>query len=309
MARVAAVRAANTPEAVGAGGAAGWSARLYDGLRARRLAPETGRELMGALGEVGVEAEYLLVLVSALPGDAQPTHATGAQFLQRLEASLLRLVAASAALEVATQGYLTTLEAAYPELRAHRRDEVWWGAFRGYTLRGESVEARLRRCGYAYRQVVESRLPLSLEATLEQMALTLYALSALPPAGTAPITTLAAGLYELSSALHGDLIPRHITGASGDARYPGALASIARLRQLDAGGDTSLEGDIAWARAQYAAIRESRASFGPALASAPPTAALVAAQGGDARMLAAQAAYEWGQTIGFLESLRQPASR
>lgn len=290
--------------------AAGWDARLYDGLFTRRIAPETRNALMRALGDVGVEAEFLLVLVDALPGAARPNHMVGALFLQRLTGALTRLTESAAALEVATQSYLTALEASYPDLQTQPREEVWWPAFSGYSLRGEPLEARLRRCGYAYRHVVESRLPVHMEAILEQLALTLFALSNLPPAGVAPVSTLYYGLYELSSALHGDIVPHHILGASGDPRYPGALASITRLRALDASGDTSLDSDLTWARAQYAAVSGTRTSFGPMLTHTPTQSA---AQAGDARLLAAHAAYEWGRTIGFLEYLRrqptQPGQR
>jgi hypothetical protein len=285
----------------------GWDARLYDGLRARRIAPEACDALTRALGELGVEAEFLLVLVDAAPGVIRPTHSDGELFLWRLTASLARLVAASATLEMATQGYLTALEASYPGVAYaanSQRDDVWWPQFSGYAVRGEPLEARLRRCGYAYRQVVESRLPVHMEAILEQLALTLYALGSLPPAGIIPVSTLYHGLYALSSALHGDIVPRHILAGSGDPRYPGALASVARLRDLDASGDTSLASDLVWARAQYAAIRDGRTSFGPAPLNASD---LSGARIDDARLLAAHAASEWGYIIGFLESLRRPA--
>ncbi len=275
-----------------------WDTRLYDGLLIRRVAPETRSDLTRALGAVGVEAEYLLVLVDALPGSAHPSHDVGEIFLQRLGASLSRLAEASAMLEVATQSYLTALEANYPGVSAGPRDEVWWPAFAGYTLRGEPLEARLRRCGFAYRHVVESRLSIQMEAILEQLALTVYALSNLPPAGVAPIATLYHGLYELSSALHGEVVPRQIMGASGDPHFPGALASITHLRALDARGDTSLDSDLAWAHAQYAAVNGLRASPAPdATAHADP------------RLLAAQAAYEWGHIIGFLEYLRRTPAK
>ena len=278
-----------------------WDARLYDGLLARRIAPETRGALIHALGEVGVEAEFLLVLVDALPGTARPTHADGALFLQRLTGSLSRLVETSAALEVATQSYLTALEASYPGVESGPRDDVWWPLFDGYTLRGEPLEARLRRCGYAWRHVVELRLPVHMEAILEQLALTLFALGSLPPAGIIPVSTLYGGLYALSSALYGDIVPRHILSDSGDARYPGALASVARLRDLDASEGASLDSDIAWARAQYASVSGARTSYGPAL----NTQELRSVAGGDARLMAAQAAYEWGRIIGFLEYLRR----
>lgn len=285
--------------------ASGWDTRLYDGLLIRRIATETRAGLTRALGEVGVEAEFLLVLVDALPSAARPAHTDGEVFLQRLTASLTRLAEASATLEVATQGYLTALEASYPGVSANQRDVVWWPRFTGYAQRGEPLEARLRRCGFSWRHVVESRLPVHMEAILEQLALTVFALSNLPPAGVTPVSTLYHGLYEVSSALHGDIVPRHIMGGSGDPRYPGALASIARLRDLDASGDTTIESDLAWARAQYAAVSGARASFGPALTTASELSALRATPVDDARLLAAHAAYEWGHTIGFLEYLRR----
>lgn len=270
--------------------APGWDTRLYDGLNVRRIAPETRDALARALGAVGLEAEFLLLLVETFPGAAQDNPRHGDLFLGRLAGALGRLVEAAETLEVATQGYLTALEAAYPTLHNLPRDDVWWPPFSGYTLRGEPLEARLRRCGWSWRQVVESRLPVHMEAILEQLALTVYALCTLPPAGVQPVATLYSGLYELSSALHGDIAPRHILGASGDPRYPGALTSVTRLRTPGAGGDTSLASDIAWARAQYAAVG--------------------GAASGDARILAAHAAYQWGRVIGFLEYLRrQPSPR
>lgn len=280
-----------------------WDMRLYDGLRIRRVPAEARNELTHALGEVGVEAEFLLVLVDSAPGAIRPTARDGDLFLQRLAASLTRLVDASATLEVATQGYLTALEAGYPGV-AFSPDEVWWPPFNGYTLRGDSLEARLRRCGYAWRFVVESRLPVHMEAILEQLALTLYALASLPPAGAVPVSMLYHGLYALPSALHGDITPRHILSGSGDPRYPGALASIRRLRELNASGDSSLDGDIAWARAQYAAISGPRGALDVTRLAQPPQATQMA-QATDGRLLAAHAAYEWGSAIGFMESLRR----
>lgn len=277
--------------------------RLYEGLRIRRVPAEARNELTHALGEVGVEAEFLLVLVDSAPGAIRPTARDGDLFLQRLAASLTRLVDASATLEVATQGYLTALEAGYPGV-AFSPDEVWWPPFNGYTLRGDSLEARLRRCGYAWRFVVESRLPVHMEAILEQLALTLYALASLPPAGAVPVSMLYHGLYALPSALHGDITPRHILSGSGDPRYPGALASITRLRELNASGDSSLDGDIAWARAQYAAISGPRGALDVTRLAQPPQATQMA-QATDGRLLAAHAAYEWGSAIGFMESLRR----
>lgn len=285
----------------GAVASARWDVRLYDGLHSRRIAPETSDALASALGEIGVEAEFLLVLIDTFPGAPKASHLIGEGFLRRLSACLARLAESAATLELATQGYLTALEASYPDMIRSQADDVWWPTFGGYAQRGDSLEARLRRCGFAYRHVVESRLPVHMEAIQEQLALTLYALGSLPPIGVTPVSTLYQGLYELSSALHGDIVPRHILGASGDPRYPGALMSITQLRVLDASGDTSLDSDIAWARAQYAAVSGKRYSGGPAPVIEPSRSA----NAEDARLLAAHAAYEWGHTIGLLESLRK----
>lgn len=272
----------------------GWDMRLYDGLRVARVGAYERAGLGAALGQIGVEAEYLLLLVTSFPGASRPSRALGALFLDRLTAALERLVEASAELEAATQGFLTALDGVYPELRhARGRSGSWWPAFGGYVAPGAPLEARLRRCGYAYRHVVESRLPIHMEAILEQMALTVYALSALPPAGVLPIASLAQGLDELSSAMQGEIVPRHITGLSGDERYPGALASITRLAALDARDDTSLESDIAWARANYVSARDDEAQ--------------VAAQADQSqlRTVAAHDAYTWAATVGQLEGMRR----
>ena len=274
--------------------ARGWDTRLYDGLRVARIAPDVRAGLGAALGQIGVEAEYLLVLVSAFPGEMRPSRAVGELFLNRLTTALERLAEAAASLEVATQSFLNALDEAYPELRHARGwSGAWWPAFAGYTLPGAPLEARLRRCGYAYRHVLESRLPTHMEAILEQMALTLYALSALPPAGVTPVASLAQGLDELAAAMQGEIVPRHVTGLTGDVRYPGALAAIERLVALDARGDTSLESDIAWARAQYMAARSEEAR-------------LQAQPGQDyARAVAAHDAYGWATTVGLLEGMRR----
>jgi hypothetical protein len=274
--------------------AGGWDTRLYDGLRVPRVSADVRAGLGAALGQIGVEAEYLLLLVSSFPGEERPTRSLGALFLTRLGTALERVVDSAASLEVATQGFLSELNEAYPEARQSRwHAGAWWPAFTGYTAPGAPLEARLRRCGFAYRHVLESRLPAHLEAILEQMALTLYALSSLPPAGVAPITSLAQGLDELSSAMQGEIVSRHITGLVGDKRYPGALAAIEWLLALDAQGDTSLESDIAWARAQYVAARDEEARL--------------AAQPGQERLraLAAHDTYEWAATVGLLEGMRR----
>ncbi len=270
----------------------GWDARLYPGLRVTSVPSQIRAALAQALGEMGVEAEFFLVAVDTFPAQRRYTHAQGETFLRQLEASGQRIAHAAATLEVATQSYLTALAAAYPDLRTvGESDDVWWPPFAGYELNGEPLEQRFRRCGFAYRHVYSVYLSTHVEAIAEQLALTLYALSSLPPAGVAPMRALYQGLYELSSALQGDVVAHHITGVS--ARYPGLLASVARLRALDAEEDTSLDSDLAWAHTQYAQARNAYANLGGASANTH-----------DARAWAAQAAQEWRQVVGFLDYLR-----
>lgn len=277
--------------------AGSWDSRLYDGLRVARISSEARSSLGVALGQVGVEAEYLLLLVSSFPGDSRPSRPLAARFLSRLTASLERLIDASVRLEASTQGYLTALDVAYPGvIAASERSSAWWPVFGGYTMPGAPLEMRLRRCGLSYRHALESRLAPHMEAILEQMALMLFALSTLPPAGVAPIASLARGLDELSSALQGEITPRHILGNSGDDRYPGALAAIQRLLALDASGDASLESDIAWARAQYVEARDEETRLAAQTGQEP------------LRALAAHDAYEWAGSVSMLEGMRRYAN-
>jgi hypothetical protein len=264
----------------------GWEKRLYEGLQIAAVPSETRASLIQALGELGVEAEHLLGLVETFPGEAGASEGAGEQFLAQLEAFAHRVVQLATPLEVATQGYLTALAAAFPELRsAGDEGEPWWPAFAGYTLSGEPLELRLRRCGFAYRHVVAVRLSATLEALAEQMALALHALGTLPPAGIVPASALYRGLYELSSALHGYVVAHHI--ADLNERTPGLLNGIARLRELTRREDTALEADIAWARTQYAFVRD-----------------LTTRDAGDARPGADGALREWRETITALERLR-----
>lgn len=231
-----------------------WDARIFAGLRVAAVPAGVRDALASALGELGVEAEFFLALVRGFGGPGLQSHARGDVFLLRLEAAGRRLYTSGATLEVATQGYLTALEAAYPGLRRDARaDEVWWPEFYGEALTGEVIELRLRRCGYAYRHVVAAHLGASLEAIAEHMALLLHALRTLPPAGVVPAGALYAGLYELSSGLQGYAIPTHV--ASVDERSLGLLAGIQRLRALDARDDTSLASDVTWAGEQYSLAR------------------------------------------------------
>ncbi|GEM_PF-939880 len=281
----------------------GWDVRLYPGLRVPGVPSEIRSRLGQALGEVGVEAEFFLVLVESFPTTRRPGHAQGETFLRQLEASGHRLAHSADTLEIATQSYLTALLSAHPELRlVGAEEDVWWPPFAGYTLMGEPLEARLRRAGYAYRHVNAVYLASHVEAIAEQLALTLYALSSLPPAGVAPLRTLYQGLYELSSSLQGDVVPHHITGVS--AQYPGLLASIAQLRILDAEEDTSLESDLAWAHGQYATAYNTYTRLSEQVASPRQQTR----QAHDARAWAAHTAQEWRQVITFLEYLRTGGS-
>lgn len=228
-----------------------WESRLYVGLRLRDVPVETRTALVATLGDVGVEAEHFLSLVSSFPGQNRPSRELADLFLLHLEASARRICATAAALEVATQSYLAALEAIDPGVRlSPDANDVWWMEYAGTGLVGDSLELRLRACGYAYRHVVAAHLASNVEAIAEQLVLTLHALSMLPPAGVLSAGVLYGGLYDLSSMLQGYLIPNHITGLS--QQTPGLLTGIARLRELASREDTSVESDLAWARAQYA---------------------------------------------------------
>jgi hypothetical protein len=243
-----------TRDAPGQPSGGGWDMRLYAGLRVPSVPDDLRGGLVNALGQAGVEAEFLLALLRGFGGPGMQPHARGEVFLLQLQAAGRRLCAAGDALEIAIQGFLNALEAAYPGLRGEvRPDEVWWPPASGDALPGEAIELRLRRCGYAYRHVIAAHLGITLEAIAEQMTQLLHALSTLPPAGVVPAGALYAGLYEISSSFQGYTIPTHIM--SLDQRAPGLFASIARLRALDAREDTSLAADIAWAHAQYALAR------------------------------------------------------
>jgi hypothetical protein len=274
----------------------GWDSRLYTGLRLSCVPGEVRRMLADALGEVGVEAEFFLLLVNGFPGAGAPSHARGEAFLLRLEAAAYRLRHAGAALEVAAQSYLTALEAGFPSVSLQMdNSDVWWPPFAGNALVGEPLELRLRRCGFAYRHVVAAHLASTVDAIAEHLALILHALETLPPAGVLPASTLYQGLYELTSTLQGYIIPNHVTDVNPQA--PGLLSGIARLRQLDTEEDTSLRSDLAWAHQQYAytsSVAED-GQGGPGMDRAPSA---------DARRWAAIAAREWQETILALEYLR-----
>jgi hypothetical protein len=266
---------------------ADWESHLHAGLRMARVTGEARAALANALGAMGVEAEYYLSLLAGFPGSDGPSHARAELFLSRLEAAARRLYHAADTLEIATQGYLSALEAGYPGARSEGTEgDPWWPAPPDFELGSETIELRLRRCGYAYRHVVEVYLSTNISAIASQMKLVLYALTILPPAGVLPVSSLYQGLYELSSSFQGYIIPHHITEL--DARTPGLLTGIARLRQLDIQEDTSLQSDLRWAQSQLRSVQEFLQS--PSLSSAQ-------------REWATTAASEWQQTVQLLASL------
>ena len=231
--------------------ASAWESRLYVGLRLRDIPPEIRAALVATLGDVGVEAEHFLSLLAGFPGQNQPTRELADLFLLHLEASARRICSTAAALEIATQSYLAALEALDPGIRLSPDvQDVWWTEYPSGAEISESLEIRLRACGYAYRHVVAAHLASNVEAIAEQLALTLHALSMLPPAGVLSAGVLYGGLYDLSSMLQGYLIPNHITDLN--PQNPGLLAGITQLRELTSRDDISVESDLAWARAQYA---------------------------------------------------------
>lgn len=283
----------------------GWETRLPAALRLRSIPADVQGREVAALGAVGVEAEFFLRLLRDFPGRGPYTHAHGTALLMQLEAWAYRLIAAGAALEVATQGYLAALDAAIPELRvAGDEADVWWPPLPPLTLGGEPLELRLRRCGFAYRHVVAVQLASTVETLAEHLAQFLQALLTLPPAGVLPAVTIYAGLSELTATLQGYLIPYQLVGR--DTRTLGLLPAIARLRQLDATDPPTLASDIAWAQAQYAAARS-------ALARARTTSHAtreIAGIGAAARPapLPPGALREWQATIAALEVLQGTAA-
>ncbi|HLZ22158.1 MAG TPA: hypothetical protein VKQ30_08550 [Ktedonobacterales bacterium] len=271
-----------------------WEGRLYAGLRVSRVSPEIRAALTGAMGELGVEAEYFLALLQHFPGMPPYPHERGEAFLLRLEAACHRLMSVAGTLEVATQSYLSALEAAYPELRTRWDTDTWWPLFHGYAPVGEPLELQLRRCGFAYRHVVAAHLASNIEAVGEHLALTLHALTTLPPAGVLPAGSLHQGLYELSSTMQGYIIPHHV--ADINRQTPGLLTGIAWLRGLEAREDTSLASDIAWAHAQYAFARQIATQGSHSGTPGVSSEAIPA--------WATAAMRDWQDTIAALERLR-----
>jgi hypothetical protein len=276
---------AATGEAAGLG--QGWERRLYTGLKVARVPAPARASLAQALGEAGVEAEFFLTLVQSFPPAGQYSHAQGEILLLQLEAAAYRISRVAATLEIATQGFLAELARGYPDLRdTSELDEVWWPASNGYLFPGEPLDLRLRRCGFAYRHLIEVHLVSTVESIADQMAFTLHTLNTMPPAGVMPARALYQGLYELSSAWQGDIVQHHLLDIGVDA--PGLLTAIARLRALDSADDTSLESDLAWAQAQVASLGSGTPKRSPRTTSAMEAATR-----------------EWRETIAALDRLRR----
>jgi hypothetical protein len=265
-----------------------WESRLHPGLRIPRVPGDTRARLAEALGTLGVEAEYFLLLVAGFPSSGRSSHTQAVIFLSQLEAAARRLYHTADSLEIATQGYLTALEAGYPEVRGQNADtDPWWPTPGSFELNGESIELRMRRCGFAYRHVVQVYLSANISAIASQMVLVLNALTILPPAGVVPAGSLYQGLYELSSTFQGHIVPRHI--ADLDSQTPGLLTGISRLRRLDVEEETSLQSDLLWAHAQLESVQDFL-----------KTANISNAQ----REWTMTAAAEWQETIQLLSRLR-----
>src|SRR5215469_2480023 len=109
-------RTTSGPAMIGAPRSSAWEGRLYAGLRVGHVPSEIRTALTATLGELGVEAEYFLALIEGFPGMPPYPHARGEAFLLRLEAACHRLIAIGGTLEIATQSYLSALEAGYPGL-------------------------------------------------------------------------------------------------------------------------------------------------------------------------------------------------
>jgi hypothetical protein len=302
---------ANARKAAG-GVPAGWETRIYPGVQVAGVSLAARSALASALGEAGVEAEYFLTLLATFPGPDEPSLELAEGFYITLEAWAARMVAAAAALEVATQGYLGELDARYPDIR----DEsgagdvpgdvmagAWWAPFPGYALTGESLALRLRRCGQSYRQVAVSRLPVLVEDIGEQMGLLLHALASLPPAGVAPVRALYQGLDELTIALQGDVAPRRIRDLSQD--YPGLVTTVATLR-ASLITPAPIDADIAWARERLAELHADRNTEQRGLG-----ARLFGGfrRKGGAAGASDSAAREWESVIAALVSLQKTTSR
>lgn len=289
----ATARPGQRPTSTAPAAGAGWEGRLYDGLRVGRVPSEIRAPLIEALGETGVEAEHWLAVANGFLYSHAASRELGDLFLRQLDAGGRRLAHAADRLEVATQGYLAAMEAEYPGVReAAAQDDVWWPEQAQALPTFEPLELRLRRCGFAYRHVVAAHLPANVEAITDCAIQFLHALGALPPAGIVPAGSLYRGLDELTSALQGYVIPNHIADLSDQT--PGLLTGIARLYALDVHEDTSIESDLAWAKAQIALAQSTQVHL---------DAGRMGSAGQGARWALA-AVTEWRQTITSLEGLR-----
>lgn len=267
-----------------------WDERLLDGLNLPAIPEEIRLALGDALAAVAVEAEYLIALTTP-PAVLVPfNRPRGATLVDALEALGTRLVAEATALEVATQGYLSVLEHRFPGVRDRANAvDPWWPLLETGAAAAPPVEVILRQCGFSYRHAVLARLSPNVEAMGEQLALTVHALASLPPAGATPAEVLYAGLYELSWALNGALIPQHVLAR--DERMLGLLPGIALLRRLDAVEDRSLTADIHWAEVCCDSARAALAR---------------SATSGESRDWLQQAVRGWEETLFFLRSLGTP---
>lgn len=287
----------------------GWERRIYSGLLFSDIPDDVREALSRALGAAGVEAEHLLRLLATFPGPSGPSPAAGAHLLDQLQSFARRFLDAANSLELATQSYLTALQLAEAGAIEPTGGEPWWPPFAGYAAGGESLELRLRRCGYSYQQAVALRIGPLIEALAEQMALLLHALRTLPPAGTVSTQVLARGLDELADAMQGD-VAQHLLRDMSD-EYLGLPSAIARL-QASAAPDAatakaSLAADLAWARAEY----ERTVASAPGASERPSKPGFFARLfGGSARIDASQrwsasAAREWRELIAALEALQR----
>lgn len=303
-----------------------WDQRLDPGVDVRSVPLETRSLLAQALGTLGVEAEYSLALVRPFTSDTitspPATRAEGERFLWQLDAWARRFITTAESLEIATQAYLASLERADPALLASADEQAhpWWPDLNVSPLPGGSLEMTLRRCGFAYRHVATAHIADHVQAVGEQMALVLHALNTLPPAGVLPLSNLHAGLYELAETIQGDIVLRHLRDVS--AEHPGLITGIARLRQLDATEDRSVNADVTWARGQLAELARLSAELAGssgATPSPPPRRGLsalfrrgpitqsVALGSTGAAAFLARAQRDWNDTIAALEALRAPA--
>lgn len=289
----------------------GWEQRIYAGLLLPDIPADIREALARALGAAGVEAEYLLRLLATFPGPGGSSPAAGARLLDQLQSFARRFLDTANTLELTTQSYLTALQLSPGDgVIGSREGEPWWPPFPGYTLGGEPLELRLRRCGYSYARAAALRLGPLVEALAEQMALLLHALRTLPPAGIVSTSVLARGLDELADAMQGD-VGQHLLRDMSD-EYLGLPSAIVRLQAstpLDAAAaKTSLAADLAWARAEY-----ERALGTAANVPAQKPGLFARLFGGSAPVNASQrwsasAAQEWRELIAALEVLQREQS-